>query len=59
MYDEMKGKADVKALSREGRAYLSHVIRNGMCNILSAHCMEMDVQEEIHALERKIEEVGL
>lgn len=59
MYDEAKGKADIKALSQDGRCHLSHLLRNGLCNILSAHCLKLDVESEIQALENRIEELGL
>ena len=59
MYDEKKGYEDVKALSRDGRAVLSHIVRNAMCSILSAHCIGEDVQAEIKAFEDKWSDLGL
>ena len=59
MYDEQKGITEVKSLSKDAKCVLSHVLRNGLCNILSAHCLDMDVQEEIRLFESRIEGLGL
>lgn len=59
LYDEKKGYEDIKALSKDGRAVLSHIVRNAMCSILSAHCIGADVQAEIKDFENKWGDLGL
>ncbi len=37
LYDEKEAIAHVKALHPHGKMHLSHVVRNGLMNILSTH----------------------
>lgn len=59
MHNEEKAIQEIKALSVNARHHLSHVLRNGLCTILSAALLKEDVEREVIAVEKRIKEMGL
>lgn len=57
MHDEAEAIKEIKALSRNARDHLSHVLRNGLMNILAYGGKK--VTEEVFKVEQKIKEMGL
>ncbi len=53
LYDEQSAIEQIKALPREGRLHLSHVVRNGLCEVLSAHKLGRDVERAIYEFESR------
>lgn len=51
--------ARIKALPREARNHLSHVVRNGICNVLAAKRLGRDVEKALLEFEARWEELGL
>lgn len=49
----------INALPREARDLLSHVVRNGICNVLSAIRLEGDAEKALFELEARWEALGL
>lgn len=66
VHDEAKGKADIAALSKDGRAHLSHVIRNGIMRITAAYKLSScscgrnpHLAEVIKQCEKEMREMGI
>jgi hypothetical protein len=57
--DESRTIEDIRRLPVDVRLHLAHVVRNGMCVILSAHRLGGDVERAIFDLESKWKEFGL
>ncbi len=56
-YDEKDAVEQIKALPREVRLHLSHVVRNGLCEVLSAFMHGGDVERAIYAFEARWKEL--
>ena len=61
MHNEPLAIEQLKALPKDAKMHLSHVLRNGLCLIMAAaDCKgKADVQKQVMELERKMEEMGL
>ncbi len=61
MHDEALAIEQLKALPRDARLHLSHVLRNGLCCIKGAiKCQgRAKARDRLMELERKIEKMGL
>lgn len=60
MHDEAEAIREIKEkLSRNAKDHLSHVLRNGLCNLRSAYVRLDDVEKRFFELEDKLKEMGL
>jgi len=66
LYDEDEAEAAIKALPRSARMHLSHVVRNGMSNVLSAlKCgctvkgVDCGAERELREMEARWKALGL
>lgn len=57
--DEEAAVKEVRALSDNARRHLSHVVRNGLCIIISSARLGRDVERTVFELESKWRELGL
>lgn len=59
LYDEKEALNKIKDLDLDVRLHLSHVVRNGMCLMLSAVRLGHDVEKAVFEFESRWTELGL
>ena len=61
MHDEAKALSEIHALSVNAKHHLSHVLRNGLMNILSCNggCRDAGVEDAVLRLEGQIKDMDL
>lgn len=59
MHNEFEAEREIKELSLNAKMHLSHVVRGFMMRVLSAYCLERDVEAEIKEFEALWTNLGL
>ena len=61
MHNELLAIEQIKAMPRDAKLHLSHILRNGLCIIMGAadYQGKADVIRQVMELEKKLEEMGL
>ena len=61
MHNEPLAIEQLKALPKDAKMHLSHIIRNGLCVIMCAadYQGKTEVVKQVMKLEKKFEELGL
>lgn len=59
LYDEKEAVDKIKNMDHDVRLHLSHVVRNGMCLMLSAVKLGHDVEKAVFEFESRWTELGL
>lgn len=61
MHDEALAIEQIKAIPKDAKLHISHILRNGLCSILGATYTDgkEEVRRRLKVLEDKIQEMGL
>jgi hypothetical protein len=59
IYDTERAEAILRDLPNEAKLHLSHVVRNGICNVLAVYKLGQNVEEELQEFESEWEDLGL
>ncbi|MFQ5736747.1 MAG: hypothetical protein ACE5GY_07775 [Thermodesulfobacteriota bacterium] len=57
LYEEKSAVEHIRSLPMEARLHLSHVVRNGLCGVLSAVKLGADVERAIYEFESRWREL--